>query len=137
MTNRILIILVSVIISIVVYCCDNKVKPYDHTAVIIELGNDFYYLGDGGESQILLNLKPDATFKAGKTVIPPEVIQYNYDENFIIAQTVEKIDSKEFYKYWIVEKNKVNQDSITALDSMSFYRNLESLQIKVKLEARK
>jgi hypothetical protein len=137
MANSILIILMSLITTIVMCCCTNRVNLYNHTAEIVELGNDFYYLGDGGESQILLNLKPEAKSKVGKTIIPPEVIQYNFDENFIIAQTVGKVSSKEVYKYWIVEKNKMNQDDITPLDSINFYKNLDSLQIKIKLEQRK
>ncbi len=63
-------------------CCDNRVNPYDHTAVVVELGNDFYYLGDGRESQILVNLRPKSKSKVGKTIIPPEVIQYNFDTEF-------------------------------------------------------
>lgn len=137
MTNRISIILISLITSIALCRCVNRVKPYNHTAAIVELGNDFYYLGDGGESQILLNLKPEATSKVGKTIIPPEVIQYNFNENFIIAQTIGKINSKKVYHYWIVEKNKINQELVTPLDSISFYRNLDSLQLKIKLEPRK
>jgi hypothetical protein len=137
MSNRIFTILVFIITSIALCCCTNRVKPYNHTAVIVELGNDFYYLGDGGESQILLNLKPEAKSKVGKTIIPPEVIRYNFNENFIIAQTVGKVSGKEAYKYWIVEKNKMNQDSITHLDSISFYKNLDILHIKIKLESRK
>ena len=137
MLNRILIIIVFIITLIALCCCANRVNPYNHTAVIVELGKDFYYLGDGGESQILLNLKPEAKSKVGKTIIPPEVLQYNFNENFIIAQTVGKVSGKEVYKYWIVEKSKMNQDSITPLDSINFYKNLDSLQIKIKLEPRK
>lgn len=136
MANRILILILFIETTIALCCCNNKVNPYDHTAVIVELGNDFYYLGDGGESQILLNLKPDAKSKVGKTIIPAEVIKYNFNDNFIIAQTVERINRKEIYKYWIVQKNSMNQDSLTFLDSTNFYRSLDSLQIKISLEAR-
>lgn len=137
MANRILIILASVITSIVLYSCANRVNLYDHTAALIELGNDFYYLGDGSESQILLNLKPGAKSKVGKTIIPPEVIRYNYDESFIIAQTLERVNSKELYKYWIVEKTKKNQELVNPLDSITFYKNIDSLLIKIKLKPRR
>jgi hypothetical protein len=112
------------------------VNLYDHTAAIVELGNDFYYLGDAGESQILLNLKPGAKSKVGKTVIPPEVILYNHDDNFIIAQTLEKVNGKEIVKYWIVEKAKKNEAAAIPLDSVSFYKNTDSLGIKIKLKPR-
>ena len=136
MINRILIILVSSIALIVMYSCNNRVNLYDHTAAIVELGNDFYYLGDAGESQILLNLKPGAKSKVGKTVIPPEVILYNHDDNFIIAQTLEKANGKEIVKYWIVEKAKKNEATAIPLDSVSFYKNTDSLVIKIKLKPR-
>ena len=136
MVNRILIILVSAIAAIVLFSCANKVNIYDHTAAIVDLGNNYYYLGDGRESQILLNLKPDAKSKVGKTIIPPEVIQYNFDESYIIAQTIERINSKDLYKYWIVEKTEKNQDLIISIDSIKFYKKLDSLLIKIKLKPR-
>jgi len=136
MVNRILILLVSSIALIVLYSCNNRVNLYDHTAAIVELGNDFYYLGDAGESQILLNLKPGAKSKVGKTVIPPEVILYNHDDNFIIAQTLEKVNGKESVKYWIVEKVKKDEATATPLDSISFYKSTDSLGIKIKLKPR-
>lgn len=118
------------------YSCVNKKNVYNHTAEIIELGNDFYYLGDGRESQILLNLKPEAKSKFGKTIIPPEVILYNHDDNFIIAQTLEKVKGKESVKYWIVEKVKKNEATAIPLDSISFYKSTDSLGIKIKLKSR-
>lgn len=128
----------SVIMLMGLYSCVNKKNVYNHTAEIIELGDNFYYLADGRESQILLNLKPEAKSKFGKTIIPPEVIQYNYDDNFIIAQTIDRepMNGKQFYKYWIVEKKKKNQDLIISLDSTSFYKNIDSLLIKIKLNQR-
>jgi hypothetical protein len=137
MPNRISISIVFILAAVFFCCCDNRVNPYDHTAVVVELGNDFYYLGDGRESQILVNLRPKSKSKVGKTIIPPEVIQYNFDTEFIIAQTVERENGEEIYKYWIVEKNGVQKGSITSLNSMNFHRGLDSLQIKMKLEARK
>ena len=49
---------------------------YNHTNNIEELGDDYYFLGDGKESQILLNLKPGSKLKMGKTIVPPEVIRF-------------------------------------------------------------
>ena len=72
-------------------------------------------MGAARESQILLNLKPGAKSKVGETIIPPEVIRYNYDEKFIIAQTLDKVNGKEFHKYWIFDKMKKTQDSIFSL----------------------
>lgn len=136
MAKKMLLILISLTTSIVLSSCANRVQPYNHTAAIVELGNDFYYLGDGGESQILLNLKPQAASKVGKTIIPSEVIQYNFNESFIIAQTVKKINSKKIYNYWIVEKSRINQESAIPLDSINFYKKLDSLRINMKLKER-
>ncbi|MCU0321931.1 MAG: hypothetical protein MUE72_05900 [Chitinophagaceae bacterium] len=136
MVNRNFILFFSLLASILLYSCKNRVNLYDHTAAIVELGNDFYYLGDGSESQILLNLKPGAKSKVGKTVIPPEVILYNHDNNFIIAQTLERVNGKQILKYWIVEKAVKNQVTVLPLDSASFYKNTDNLGIKMKLKPR-
>ena len=113
-------------------CSCNEPNVYLSSSYDIDLGNNYYFLADANESQILLNSKSEAKSKVGKTIIPPEVILYNYDENFIIAQTLEKINGKELYKYWIVEKMKKNQYPISPLDSLTFFKSIDSLQIKLK-----
>ncbi len=102
---------------------------YNHENNIEELGSSYYFLGDGRESQILKNLKPTEKSRFGKTIIPAEVLRYNFDENYIIAETKEITGTK--FQYWIINK-KMPSDSIYAIDSLSFYRKTDSLGLKLK-----
>lgn len=101
---------------------------YNHTNNIEELGDDYYFLGDGNESQILLNLKPGAKSKMGKTIVPPEVIRYGFDNQYIIA---ESIDGKgEEYLYWLIRKGEL--DSLHPVDSLEFFTRISLLGIELK-----
>ncbi|WP_281228761.1 hypothetical protein [Flavobacterium aquiphilum] len=114
----------------------NQTAVYNHADNIEELGQNYYYLGDANESQILLNLKPEKTLKFGKTIIPPEVIEYGFDDNYIIAKTKELIDGNKTFEYWIVDK-RANNDSAKAMDSISFFKKTYDLDLKIKLKKRK
>ncbi|MEN5057825.1 hypothetical protein [Sphingobacterium kitahiroshimense] len=100
----------------------------NHTNNIEELGDDYYFLGDGHESQILLNLKPSAKSKIGKTIVAPEVIRYNFDDQYIIA---ESIDGKgEGYLYWLIRKGEL--DSLHPVDSLEFFTRISLLGLELK-----
>ena len=43
---------------------------YNHTNEIEELGQNYYYIGDANESQIVLNLRPKSNKRFGQTIIP-------------------------------------------------------------------
>jgi hypothetical protein len=105
---------------------NNEKNTYD-------LGNNFYYLADANESQILLNLKPNQRSKVGKTIIPEEVIEYNFNESFIIAKSIDHKNKTELY--WIV--NKDLKDSVKALNQKAFSEKLKVLRIDLKLEPRR
>lgn len=107
---------------------------YNHTDNIEILGNRFYYLGDGNESQILYDPTENVDYKFGITVIPPEVIKYNFNDQYIIAKTLDSLDSKR--NYWLVDKTK-DFSSLMPLDSINFYRKLDSLAITLKLKEKK
>jgi hypothetical protein len=121
---------------VVFLSCVRNQTVYNQTDNIEELGNNYYYLGDSNESQILLNLKPENKSKFGKTIIPPEVIEYNFNNDFIIAKTLEMIDNNKNYKYWIVDKQR-NKDSIEPLDSINFFKALDNLNLNIKFKKRK
>jgi len=105
--------------------CSGEVV-YNHSNNIEELGHGYYFLGDGHESQILLNLKPDAKSKIGKTIVPPEVIRYNFDDQYIIA---ESIDGKG-YLYWLIKKGEL--DSLQSVDSLEFFTRISLLGLELK-----
>ena len=97
-----------------------------------DLGDNYYYLADANESQILLNLKPNQRSKVGKTIIPAEVTEYNFNEFYIIAKSIDHKNKIELF--WIVNKN--SNDSIEALNLKGFSEKLETLKISLKLRPR-
>jgi hypothetical protein len=105
---------------------------YNHTDNIQELGNYYYYLGDGNESKILLNLKPDNEHRTGRIIVPQNVVQYNFDKNYIIAKNIDRNSSGELY--WIIEKSK-SDNSIHSLDSLGFLQLKKDLNISLTLES--
>ncbi|WP_214229632.1 hypothetical protein, partial [Pedobacter sp. B4-66] len=109
--------------------CSEERTVYNHENNIEELGGNYYFLGDGRESQILKDLKSAGKSRFGKTIIPAEVLRYNFDENYIISETRGNEDGK--IKYWIINKKQFS-DSIHPVDSLSFYKKIDSLGIKLK-----
>jgi len=107
---------------------------YNHTDNIQELGNDYYYLGDGKESKILLNLKPNNKHRVGRIIVPQKIVQYNFDENYIIAKNIDQNSSVGLY--WIIDKSK-SDNSIHSLDSISFMQLKKDLNILLTLKNRK
>ena len=128
MKSKLYFFLVMVIVN---FSCVNN-----STDNIQELGSNYYYLGDANESQILINLKPKSKDKFGKTVISPEVVEYNFNDNYIIAKSIEVIDNKTIDKFWLIDKRKKN-DSISPMDSIKFSHQLDSLKLNIKLKNRK
>ena len=68
---------------LILICCSSCL--YNDTTITEDLGNQYFYLGAGNESQILLG---DEKKNTGITIIPQEVIEYNFDDRFIIAKSV-------------------------------------------------
>lgn len=122
--------------SIIFFSCISNQPIYNHTDNIDILGEGYYYLGDSNESQILLDDNKNQTYKSGITIIPPEVIEYNFNNNFIIAKTLEVADNKKNYNYWIVDKRRKN-DSFKPFDSVSFFKEINNLHLNIKLMKRK
>jgi hypothetical protein len=74
---------------------------YDHTAITEDLGGDYFYMGDGHESQIIFNKNRKKNRRRGLIVTEPEVVGYNYDEKYIIAKSLR--DKRELF--WIINKD--------------------------------
>lgn len=113
--------------------------PSDHTGIIQELGNNYYYMGDGRESQILLGRGDNRS--GGKTIVAEEVTHYSYDSQYIIARNIQNRYNKEI-KFWIIDKRQGAQpvpiDSIEFnVDSIEFNEELQKLNINLKLQPRK
>ena len=108
---------------------------YNHTAIIEELGNGYYYLGDGSESQILLSMKPK-NYSSGITIVPQEVTEYDFDNSHIVAKSIVNVNGLSQARYWIIDKTKTNQ-SVTLLDSISFSQMVKMSNINLRLKIRK
>ena len=108
---------------------------YNHTDNIEDLGNGYYYLGDGSESQILQGTKPN-DYSFGITIVPQEVIEYNFDNSHIIAKSIVYKLGVPQAKYWIIEKTKKNQ-AIIPLDSITFSIRVKKENIQLELQNRK
>ncbi|MBG9378419.1 hypothetical protein I5907_19435 [Panacibacter sp. DH6] len=104
---------------------------WNDTAITEDLGDKYFYLGAGNESQILSG---DEKKNIGITIIPQEVIEYNFDNRFIIAKSVAKRNSNNVQEFWIVDKK--SKDLIVT-DSISFMKKIESLGLKIRLKPRK
>lgn len=105
---------------------------YNHEGNSQDLGNNFYYLADASESQILLNLKPNQTSKIGKTIVPEEVLEYNFNDSYIVAKNLNHQTKTQLF--WIVNKQA---NLVESLDSITFLKRLKELDIDLKLEPRK
>jgi len=105
---------------------------YDHTDNIEELGSNYYYMGDGRESQILLSKNEKRS--GGQTVVPEEVTHYAFNSEYIIARNIQDRINKEI-KFWIIDKRQGAQP--VPLDSTEFYEELQKLNLDLKLQPRK
>lgn len=101
---------------------------YNHTDNIKDLGDNYYYLGDGNESQILFNLKKDGKPKVGKIIVPPVLLQYKFDDQYIIAKSK---NEAHVVVYWIIDKNTEGKESVP-MDSITFYQALSDKEISLK-----
>ncbi|MBB6613166.1 DUF3997 domain-containing protein [Pontibacter sp. Tf4] len=119
------ILLVGVVLSL-------QACVYDHTGNIEELGSNYYYMGDGRESQILLSRNDKRS--GGQTIVPEEVTHYGFNEEYIIARNIQDRINKEI-KFWIIDKRQGTQP--VPLDSTEFYEELQKLNLDLKLQPRK
>ncbi len=105
---------------------------YNHTASTEDLGDQYFYLGDGHESQILLGNEQKNT---GITIVPQEVIEYDFDKRYIIAKNISYLKNIERETFWIIDKQ--SKDSVMSFDSISFLKKVKDLNIKLHLKERK
>lgn len=113
-------------------CCFNAGK---------RLGNNFQFIVDNRDFQVILYCN-DYCCNSGTDAVPPKVVSYNYNSKWIIAKSYDR--DKDSIYYWIIDKDfkieydehtdkKLKQQIIGNLDSVSFYKKLEELNINLKL----
>lgn len=103
---------------------------YRHTDDSKDLGNNYYFLPDGKMSTIYYNLANRGEPKKGREIVTPKVVNYSFNENYIIAKTIGIYDKKK--DYWLIAKNKSTKAS--PLDSIKFYEELKSKGINLKFK---
>ena len=97
----------------------------------IDLGHQYRYIQDYPYSIIYHNTKE---YKGGGTEVIPHVLTYNFDENFIIAKSVDEVGYGRTTDtfYWIIDKNK---HQAYQFDSDSVFKvNLHQLNISINLD---
>jgi len=101
----------------------------------IDLGNRYRYVQDAPKTIIY---HESANYKGtGKEIVPPIVLSYDFNDRYIIAksQEVDEMTGSKEGKpihYWIVDKT-TNGAAIEPMDSITFYRRLLELNIKMVL----
>lgn len=104
---------------------------YNQTDNIQEFGNNFYYIGDGKESQILLGRSGQRS--GGETIVPEEVTHYGFNSEYIIARNIQERNKREV-KFWIIDKKQETQP--IPLDSLEFINRIQCLNIELQLQPR-
>ncbi len=93
----------------------------------IDLGSKFRYIQDYPQA-IIFHRAPE--YKgSGVNIVPPNVIDYKFDNIYIIAKSKDLEDKK--MKYWIIDKRMLDKKGI-ALDSLTFFSQLEEKKINLK-----
>ena len=105
---------------------------FRHMNIEEKLGNGYYYIGAAKESQILYNEK--GSTNSGLIVTEAEILEYNYNEKFIIAKSKTVIGDT--LKFWIIDKT-MEYGNYTSMNSNKFYERKEKLKINLKLKKRK
>ena len=101
----------------------------------IDLGDKYRYIQD--YPQAIMYHKSDEYDGLGIYIVPPVVIDYKFNEYYIIAKSQEEpkyVSNQEITTeifYWIIDK-KEKGASVRSLDSISFYRKLKELNIELK-----
>lgn len=87
-----------------------------------DLGNNFYFVRDGNFSSIMRSADGKYKGTTGYEIIPPLVVDYNFNDSYIIAKTKGK---KQSVKYWILDKAQHKREiPLEPLDSVNFYNKL-------------
>lgn len=104
----------------------------------IDLGDKFRYIQD--YPQTIIYHESEKYEGVGINVVAPIVSAYNFDDQYIIARSSdmqkfnpEKYSSDSLVLYWIVDKKK-SIDSIKPMDSIHFYKQLETLHISLRFK---
>jgi len=83
-------------------------------------------------STICYNTAKEGENRKGIEMVEPKVVEYNFNDKYIIAKTIGVYKSK--VKYWIIDKDLAQSNMPKSLDSISFYTELLNKGINLKLK---
>lgn len=130
--NKILI----VILLGIVYSCSYYFQRTE------KLGSNFFLSEFDSKNIEILYSEGSDLYEKAAIVIPSLITSYNYDENWIIATSVNEKRDSTFY--WIIDKKisynrqqigeQLKQHMVGPLDSIQFYRELNKRSIYMRLK---
>ena len=108
----------------------------------IHLGNNYYYVSEGGK-KTFISLRNKEKLAIEKDIIMPTIVEYKYNNEYVIVYRVITEEMSKFYKdtndedwnkqlgmdiqYWLIEKHK--NKVIGPLDKRHFSQIRDSLKI--------
>ncbi len=95
----------------------------------IDLGDHYRYIQD--YPQTIVYYKSDEYNGNGLNAVPPIVLDYSFNDNWVIARNIDMTDGK--VRYWIIDKKK-EREHTEPLDSLTFYNALKDKSIGLKLK---
>jgi hypothetical protein len=97
----------------------------------LDLGNKYRLIQD--IPKCIIFQESHQAHGSGRNVVPPSVRDYQFNERYIIAKSIDYLGKDNRLKYWIVDKKKEGAH-VEPLDSISFYKQLKGLNIDLKFE---
>jgi hypothetical protein len=94
----------------------------------IDLGNKYRYIQD--YPQVIIYHNTDKYKGTGNEIISPIILEYNFNEEFIVAKTRD-LETKDAI-FWII--NKMEQKTEKFLDSLEFCTILKERNINLTLK---
>lgn len=97
----------------------------------IDLGNQYRYTQD--YPRVIIYHKTVEYEGSGINIVPPVVLAYDFNENYIIAKSQEDepySKEKKPIQYWIIDKSKEGAP-VEPNDSLGFYNRLNDLNIEL------
>lgn len=95
----------------------------------IDLGEKYRYIQD--YPQVIIYYKTPEYQGGGVNIVPPVVLAYDFNDNYIIAKSqVDDPYSKKVKpnQYWVIDKSK-NGDTVEPMDSLTFFNRLKELNL--------
>ncbi len=117
----------TLVISLLLSSCILK-----HTDDYDNLGDNYYFLPDGRMSHIGFNTAKKGEDRSGTVLIEGKVVNYAFNNNFIIAKSIDAYTKE--VNFWIINKKKSLKNNIEKYeDSILLYNEILKRNINLEL----